>query len=66
MYSNSFKNHGTLSKFTKNPENSIKGIKITGVNVIAICLSENNVPIIRENPDPALYIKNNIITIKKY
>ena len=32
----------------------MKGIKITGVRVIAICLSENKVPIINENPVPAL------------
>ena len=64
MYSNSFKNHGTLSRFTKNPEKSINGIKITGVKVIAICLSENKVPIIKENPVPALYIKKSISTYK--
>jgi hypothetical protein len=54
MYSNPFKNHGTLSKFTKNPEKSINGIRITGVKVIAIYLSEKSVPIIKENPVPAL------------
>jgi hypothetical protein len=43
-----------LSRFTKNPEKSINGIKITGVKVIAIYLSENKVPIIKENPVPEL------------
>jgi hypothetical protein len=43
-----------LSKLTKNPEKSMKGIKITGVKVMAIYLSEINVPIISEYPVPAL------------